>query len=179
MNTHYWFYGSSHKDLSMQSSGGVWRLLCCLLLSCFLGRAGGRPHLGQGERGVWLEAVKKGILESLGMERPPVSLKKPQQDELKKMYRLYEAELQQLRLNRSRFGATRSSVKRASTVLISAQVDSVGADPQRFRAVFHKTNVIRKELTLVHAQLKLYGQFLNKPWSNQSEFQQEVLIKVH
>ncbi|KAJ8374740.1 hypothetical protein SKAU_G00053200 [Synaphobranchus kaupii] len=172
MSAHYWFYSSSHKDTSMQSSGGMMCLLCCLLLlSCFFGTVGGRPHLSQGERSLWLEAVKRGILESLGMDGPPVSHVGPQQEELRRMYLLYQREIQELRRNHSRVVRIQHS-----TVLLPAQVQYLGT--QQFRAVFHKTHLMRKELTLVHAKLKLHGHFLDKNWSGQTVPQQEVRVKI-
>ena len=43
---------------------------------------------------------------------------------------------------------------------------------QQFRAIFHKTHLIREEMTLVHAKLKLHGHFLDKYRSGQSVPQQ-------
>ncbi|KAG7487879.1 hypothetical protein MATL_G00028230 [Megalops atlanticus] len=137
----------------MQSSGGVWCLLC-LLLSCFFGRGGCRPHLGQGERTLWLEAVKKGILESLGMDGPPVSWEEPEPEQVKRMHLLYLKKLQDLHWNSSQ-NEENQLFKRASTVLLSAQAELVRADPQRIRAVFHRMDFLRKELTVVRAELTL------------------------
>ncbi|XP_035269634.1 inhibin beta B chain [Anguilla anguilla] len=153
-------------------------LSCVLLLACCFSRVAGRPHLSQGERSLWLEAVKKGILESLGMDGPPASHVKPRQEELRRMYFLYERELQELHRNHSQAAGTqRPTVNRASTVLLPAQVQYL--ETQRFRAIFHKTHLIRKELILVQAKLKLCGHFLDKHRSGQPVPRQEVQVKIH
>ncbi|KAJ8408354.1 hypothetical protein AAFF_G00257680 [Aldrovandia affinis] len=179
---HYWFYSFPHKGIPVQMSGGTLRLLCWVLLSCSFGRAGGRPYLGEaegkGEGSLWLAAIKRSFLESLGMDGPPVFREEPQQEELKRMHLLYQRELRQLRQNRSRAGGTPHSADRASTVLLSAEVESLAENPQRFRAVFHKTHLIRRELTLVHAELKLYGD-PSRSQSGQPESQQEIQLRVH
>ncbi|XP_036375280.1 inhibin beta B chain-like [Megalops cyprinoides] len=160
----------------MQSSGGVWCLLC-LLVSCFFGQGGCRPHLGQGERTLWLEAVKKGILESLGMDGPPVSWEEPEPEQVKRMHLLYLKKLQDLHWNSSQ-NEENQHFKRASTVLLSAQAELVRADPQRIRAVFHRMDFLRKELTVVRAELTLYGHVLDKPQSGQPEHWPDVKMKV-
>ncbi|KAJ8277446.1 hypothetical protein GJAV_G00075230 [Gymnothorax javanicus] len=153
-------------------------LLCyTLLLSCYFSRVGGRPHWSPVERSLWLEAVKKGILDSLGMDGPPVYHMEPQEEDLRGMYLLYERKLQELRQNHSWAEETQQSVRRTSTILLPAQVECRGT--QQFRAIFQKTHLIRKRLTLVQAKLKLHGHFLSEHQPIQPVPLQEVQVKIH
>ncbi|XP_061096759.1 inhibin beta C chain [Conger conger] len=162
----------------MRSCSGAMRLLrWALLLSCYLGRAGARAPLSRGESGLWAEAVKKGILESLGMDGPPAFRVEPPQEELRRMHLLYQREVQELRRNRSQTAETQRSVTRTSTVRLPAQVQYLGN--QQFRAIFHKTHRLRKEITLVHAKLKLHRHFLDKHPPGRPVSRQEFQVKIH
>ena len=98
------------------------RVLCgAFLLACCFARVGGRPHLSQGDRGLWVEAVKKAILESLGMDGPPVLRVEPQQEVMRRIYRLYQREVQELQQNQSQAAKIQRAASRTSTVLLPAQ----------------------------------------------------------
>uniref|UniRef100_H3B924 Growth/differentiation factor 15 n=1 Tax=Latimeria chalumnae TaxID=7897 RepID=H3B924_LATCH len=71
---------------------------CAVLL--FLSEVELRPHGDRRER-VQVEAVKMSILEHLGLQRPPSVRERLNEEELKKMYQLYEEKLNELRRNKS------------------------------------------------------------------------------
>lgn len=79
----------------------------------------GTPRLGQEEnqRALVLEAVKTGILSSMGMEREARPREMASEEELMRMHRLYRETLRQLRRSSSQEGETQHSPRRASTVL--------------------------------------------------------------
>ncbi|KAA8587685.1 growth/differentiation factor 8 [Etheostoma spectabile] len=174
------------------------QLISCmlLLLASFSSSGESRPHVAhQGtpdvgktdsQRVLLLEAVKTGILDSLGMDREPRLTQKASQEELAKMYQLYREKQRELRGNSSQpMRETWQSTM--STVLFPATVEPIkavwrGAHPQRvhwYRAVFHKNPNIQTELTLARAELKISRQILNKPTSFQPEVRPEIEVKVN
>lgn len=85
---------------------------CTLLLLASLSSSGeSRPHVAhQGtpevdrtdsHRVLLLEAVKTGILGSLGMDREPRLTQKASEEELRKMYQLYREKQREMRGNSS------------------------------------------------------------------------------
>ncbi|XP_030016792.1 protein DVR-1 [Sphaeramia orbicularis] len=133
-----------------------------------------------------LEAVKSGILNSLGMERTPRPAQKASEQELRRMHELYREKLREMSGNSSQImRETRRSTM--STVLFPTAVRSIkmlrrrdyqqsGRHMQWYRAVFHKNPNIKAELTLVRAELKISRQILDVPV--QTELQQEVKVRV-
>ncbi|XP_038139447.1 growth/differentiation factor 15 [Cyprinodon tularosa] len=106
-----------------------------------------------------LEAVKKGILSNLGLEREPRPAIKASQKELKKMFKLYREELSQMRKNSSR-SKRESSI---STVLFPVEPVQVRrrGDERRilwYRAVFQKVRKIHPELNLDRALVRVSKQ---------------------
>ncbi|XP_078120012.1 growth/differentiation factor 8 [Sander vitreus] len=170
---------------------------CTLLLLASLSSSGeSRPHVAhQGtpdvdrtdsQKVLLLEAVKTGILGSLGMDREPRLTQKAPEEELRKMYQLYREKQREMRGNSSQpMRETWQSTM--STVLFPATVEPMkvvgrGAHPQRmywYRAVFHKNPNIQTELTLARAELKISRQILNKPTSLQPEARREIKVKVN
>ncbi|XP_068558724.1 growth/differentiation factor 15 [Cebidichthys violaceus] len=143
------------------------------------------------QRAPLLEAVKTGILGSLGMDREPRPTRKASEEELRRMYRLYGEKVREVRRNSSQLmKETRQSTM--STVLFPATVESIkvvrrgehphphsGQRMQWYRAVFHKTPNIQTELTLTRAELKISRQILDKPTSVQPETRPEIKVKVN
>nr|XP_020471613.1 growth/differentiation factor 15 [Monopterus albus] len=169
----------------------VYQLICYTLpLLVFFSSSGeSRPHVAhQGtpdaartasQRVLLLEAVKIGILSSLGMDMEPRPTQKASEQELSRMYQLYRETLREMRGNSSHLlKETRQSTM--TTVLFPATVEPVkvlqpGERPQAlqhmqwYRAVFNKNINIKMELTLARAELKISRHILNKPTSVQSE----------
>ncbi|XP_034558096.1 growth/differentiation factor 3 isoform X2 [Notolabrus celidotus] len=132
-----------------------------------------------------MEAVKMGILGSLGMEEEPKLTTKATEEELRTMYRLYRETLREMRGNSSN---TKS--KTISTVVFPATVKEIkapgrsdhlhlGHHMQWYRAIFHKNPNIQAELTLARAQLKISRQVLDKPTSAQPELRPKIKVKVN
>ncbi|KAL4658825.1 interleukin-6 receptor subunit beta-like [Arapaima gigas] len=163
------------------------RLLLYVLLCCVTYQCSCRPHRGQLERKLQLEAIKKGILESLGMKNPPVLREDAWERKTKEMQLLYE-ELLRLYRNSSQAEGPEPQPENLSqkppTVLYSAHVESVKMAEfclhgDRFRAVFNKTHLIRKELMAAHAQMKISGKFWDCSHGRKPQLRQEVQIKIH
>lgn len=89
-----------------------------LLLLLLLSTGDGKPHTApedqpdlSGERAHLLEAVKTGILSSLGMDEEPRVAHRASEEELREMYQLYWDKLAEMRSNSSQ------AEREASTVL--------------------------------------------------------------
>ncbi|CAK6952350.1 growth/differentiation factor 8 [Scomber scombrus] len=171
---------------------------CMMLLISLFSSGESRPHTAQegapdaggtdSQRVLLLEAVKTGILGSLGMDREPRPAKKASEQELRKMYRLYREKLREIRGNSSQpmretWQSTMSTVLFPATV-VPVKVPRRAEHPQSdqhmqwHRAVFNKNPNIQTELTLARAELKISRQILNKPTSVQPEVSQEIQVKV-
>nr|XP_019961971.1 PREDICTED: inhibin beta C chain-like [Paralichthys olivaceus] len=157
-----------------------------------------RPHMAHrgapdmdrtdSQRALLLEAVKTGILSSLGMDREPRATQKASGPELREMFHLYREKLREMRGNSSQpMSETWQST--ISTVLFPSTVEPVKLPWRRehpqsvrhmqwYRAVFHKTPHIQTGLTLARAELKISRQILNKPTSVKPEVRQEVKVRV-
>uniref|UniRef100_A0A8C9SIJ0 TGF-beta family profile domain-containing protein n=1 Tax=Scleropages formosus TaxID=113540 RepID=A0A8C9SIJ0_SCLFO len=109
-----------------------------------------------------LEAVKKGTLESLGFKGPPGRKEEAQEQEVRRRMQLFYEELLELHRNTSR----------QVCVCVCVCVCVI--------AIFNKTHLIRKELTVAHAQMKISGEFHHKSHSgNSQQLSQEVQIKIY
>ncbi|KAM4729097.1 growth/differentiation factor 15 [Anableps anableps] len=132
------------------------------------------------DRGVLiLEAVKKGILGSLGLDREPRPAMKASQRELRKMFKLYREKLSEMRRNSSQ--AMRETWQsNMSTVLSPVEPLQVlrRGDQRRilwYRAVFQKNPKILPELTLAQAQLRISGPSLG----NNPEGGRYIKVKIN
>ncbi|AWP04292.1 Growth differentiation factor 15 [Scophthalmus maximus] len=184
--------------LTMIRPGALHRLISCtLLLVSFSGSGESRPHLahrGAGARAgsqkaLLLEAVKTGILSSLGMDREPRPTQKATEQDMRKMFQLYTEKLRETRGNSSQpMSEPRQST--ISTVLFPATVEPIKVHwraehpapvprMQWHRAVFHKNQYIKTEVTLARAELKISRQILNEPTPVQAAVRQEVKVKVN
>nr|XP_057923701.1 growth/differentiation factor 8 [Doryrhamphus excisus] len=116
-----------------------------------------------------VEAVKMGILNSLGMDKEPQLTQKVSDEELSRMYQLYWDKLGEMRGN-----STRPVGTTMSTVLFPAAVAPIkapqseeqappGPHPQWYRAVFQKNPKIHMEMMLTRAELKLSRRILIQP----------------
>ncbi|XP_068427692.1 growth/differentiation factor 15 [Clinocottus analis] len=188
----------------MHRSRTLLQLISCVLpLLASLSSSGeSRPHVAHGgapdvdtansQTELLLEAVKTGILGSLGLDREPTRpTRKASEEERRRMYQLYGEKVREMRGNSSQLmKETRPSIM--STVLFPATVKSIkavrrgGACPhqrpgqrmQWYRAVFHKNPNIQAELTLTRAELKISRQILDKPTSVPPEKRQVKVNRV-
>ncbi|XP_056276457.1 growth/differentiation factor 15 [Pseudoliparis swirei] len=178
------------------------QLTSCMLLLVSLSSSGeSRPHVAHegtpdadrthSERVLLLEAVKTGILGSLGMDREPRPTRKASEEEQRRMYQLYREKVREMRGNSSQL-MRKTWQSTMSTVLFPATVDSIkavrrGGHPnphagqrmQWYRAVFHTKNNIQTELTLTRAKLKISWEILDKATSVQPETRQAIHVKVN
>lgn len=92
--------------LTMLGSLSLHWLASCTLLLLVLSSGESRPRKDApdvgGQRLLLMEAVKMGILGSLGMDREPRPAQKASEEELRKMYQLYREKLREMRGNTSR-----------------------------------------------------------------------------
>ncbi|XP_042354378.1 growth/differentiation factor 15 [Plectropomus leopardus] len=180
--------------LIMLRSHTVQRLIFCTLLLLVFSSGETRPHVAQepdvdGQREMLLEAVKTGILGSLGLEREPRPTQKATKEELREMYQLYREKVTETRGNSSHpMRETRQSTM--STVLLPATGEIFvrrgghshqhsGQRMQWYRAVFHKNPDIQTEVTLARAELKISRQISDKPTSVQPEVRRQIKVRVN
>ncbi|XP_054452542.1 growth/differentiation factor 15 [Anoplopoma fimbria] len=171
-----------------------------LLLVSISSSAESRPHVAHeatpdvdrthSQRVLLLEAVKTGILGSLGIDREPSPTRKASEEELRRMYQLYREKVSEMRGNSSQL-MKETWQSTMSTVLFPATVESIkvvrrgehphphpGQRMQWYRAVFHKKTNIQTELTLARAELRISRQILDKPSSVQLGARREIKVKV-
>ncbi|XP_053294854.1 protein DVR-1 [Pleuronectes platessa] len=184
--------------LTMLRPCALHRISCTLLLLLLSLSSPGesRPHVAHrgapdmdrtDSQRALLEAVKTGILSSLGMDREPRTTQRASGPEMREMFQLYREKLREMRGNSSRpMSETWQST--ISTVLFPATVEPVKVPWRRghpvrhmqwFRAVFHKTPHIQTGVTVARAELKISRQILNKPRSVKLEARQEVKVRVN
>lgn len=161
--------------LRLKEQRGVSFLPLLLLLLLLLSTGDGKPHMAPGEEpGVssegaqLLEALKTGILSSLGMDEEPRGAHRASEEELREMYRLYWDKLTEMRGNSSQPVREASSVLSPVTVeLLKVLQSGSGKQPGHlmlwYRAVFHKTPNIQTQLMLTRAELKISRQLINGP----------------
>ncbi|MBN3275675.1 GDF15 factor, partial [Polyodon spathula] len=156
--------------LSLQRAACVRYLVACVLLLCGTPGAELSPRHPQPARDtLLLEAVKKGILEAVGVASPPVPREAVPTHELWRARSLYEEKLRELRENTT--GQDMQSAETRTvrlTAKLEPSVESVelhkgvaSQHTQKFKAVFHRTNLITNKLHIIRAELKLYEQLVN------------------
>ncbi|KAM9790650.1 growth/differentiation factor 8 [Syngnathus typhle] len=129
-----------------------------------------------------VEAVKMGILSSLGMDKEPRITQKASERELRRMYQLYWEKLKEMRRNSSQpTGAT------VSTVLFPVPVKAPhwkdlsqlppGQHMQFYRAVFHKNPNIHPEAILTRSQLRVSTATPIQPTHVKSDIRREIKVK--
>ncbi|XP_066552422.1 protein DVR-1 [Amia ocellicauda] len=153
----------------LRRAGHLGFFIPCVVLFCSA-QEHTRPSLVPTREALQLEAVKKGILDSLGLDAPPVPRERATREELRRMYWVYKEESERLWRNSS-LATDRYPSAQNSTILLPAvgfyfpavqplhmkTEQKQGTQvSQRFRVLFHRTDLIRNELSLVRAELKLY-----------------------
>uniref|UniRef100_A0A8C3NMY5 Growth differentiation factor 15 n=1 Tax=Cyanoderma ruficeps TaxID=181631 RepID=A0A8C3NMY5_9PASS len=148
--------------------------LTCLQLLLLLPAVDSRPHAWD-QDGLQLEAVKREILERLGMPAPPVLRRQLDQESIQRARRLYRDKVAELARNRSREGeeeeGTVSSSRRLHrlTPTLSHWLDipeghrEEPRGPHRYHLLLSRTADFHRQLRVVRAELKLFKQPLSLP----------------
>ncbi|KAM6113624.1 growth/differentiation factor 15 [Phoenicopterus ruber ruber] len=152
--------------------------LTCLQFLLLLAGVELRPHTWDEER-FQLEAVKKGILERLGMPAPPVVRHRLDPESIRRAQRLYEQKVAELTGNRSREeeeeeGAV-PGTRRLHRLTPTRQDpqdpqghqeprgDQDPRGPYRYHLLLSRTETFHRQLRVVQAELKLFKQSLASP----------------
>ncbi|KAM9254566.1 growth/differentiation factor 15 [Cariama cristata] len=157
--------------------GDVGVALTCLQLLLLLAGVELRPH-GWDEDRLQLEAIKKEILERLGMPAPPVIRHRLDQESIRRAQRLYQQKVAELMGNRSReeeegaVSETRRLHRLTPTLLHWMELPEGDRDPQgdrdprgpyRYHLLLSRTEDFHRQLRVVQAKLKLFKQSLPSP----------------
>ncbi|KAJ1085430.1 hypothetical protein NDU88_005562 [Pleurodeles waltl] len=153
----------------MRSSGQSARYPeACLALLFLLTAVELRP-LGEQEKRIQLEAVKRGILERLGLHRPPPTHQRLDKEALQRMYKVYEETLLELKGNTSQeenmLTATENRVHLLTpklTLKIKTTDSRQGQEKHSHAVnlVFSRTLALHQELRVLKAELQLQKHFL-------------------
>ncbi|XP_037537440.1 inhibin beta C chain [Nematolebias whitei] len=175
--------------LTMLTSHTPLRLISCSLLLLLLtsgstSKESWSPTAGTDSQKVLiLDAVKTGILRSLGLDREPWPTPKASQQELKKMLQLYREQISEMKRNASR---QVRMARQTSTTAVLFPVKPVlwrvyprpGHRITWYRAIFQKNPNIQRDMTLSQAQLKLSTHVLDENNTN-SEVSQKIKVKIN
>ncbi|XP_075706786.1 growth/differentiation factor 15 [Rhinoderma darwinii] len=141
---------------TMQRS--LWKIRCASLCFALLSITGVRlKPLGEQEKMIQLEAVKKSILDRLGLHKPPVIREKLDRDELHKMHWLYQEKLMELRGNLTKDETPERRVHLLTPRLqrSSKKCDIPKSSSHRYNLVFSRTQTLHHRLNVMRAELKL------------------------
>ncbi|XP_063785761.1 growth/differentiation factor 15 [Pseudophryne corroboree] len=141
----------------MQSS--AWKIRCAALCFTLLSITGVqlRP-MGEQEKMIQLEALKKSILDRLGLHKPPVIREKMDRDEIRKMHwLLYQEKLMELRQNLSKEETPERRVHLLTPKLERSTKtrEMQGSNSHHYNLVFSRTQTFHLQLNVMRAQLKL------------------------
>ncbi|XP_054661383.1 growth/differentiation factor 15 [Grus americana] len=146
--------------------------LACLQLLLLLAGVELRPHTWDEDR-LQLEAIKKGILERLGMPAPPVIRHRLDQESIRRAQRLYRQKVAELMRNRTReeeegaVPGTRRLHRLTPTLLRWPDIPEGHRDPQgdqdpsgpyHYRLIVSRTEAFHQQIQVVQAELKLFKQ---------------------
>uniref|UniRef100_A0A8C4UB06 TGF-beta family profile domain-containing protein n=1 Tax=Falco tinnunculus TaxID=100819 RepID=A0A8C4UB06_FALTI len=143
--------------------------LTCFQLLLLLTSVELRPHAWDEDR-LQLEAIKKQILERLGMPAPPVIRHRLDQESIQRAQQLYQQKVSELMGNRSREeeGAVpgTSRLHRLTPKLLrwldipwehqDPQGDQDPCGPYRYHLLISRTEAFHRQLQVVQAELKLF-----------------------
>ncbi|XP_074784311.1 growth/differentiation factor 15 [Athene noctua] len=164
--------------------------LTCLLLLLLLAGVELRPPPWDEDK-LQLEAIKKGILERLGMAAPPSTQHRPDQESIQRAQRLYQQKVAELTGNGSReeeeeeeeeeegaMPGTRRLHRLTPTLLRWPDTPQGHQDtpgdrdrpgdqdphgPYRYHLLLSRTETFHRQLRVVQAELKLFKQSLASP----------------
>lgn len=148
----------------------------CLQLLLLLTGVELRPHAWDEDK-LQLEAIKKGILERLGMPTPPVVRHRLDQESIWRAQRLYQQKVAELTGNRSReeegaVSRTRRLHRLTPTLLRQPATPRGHQDPQghqdprgpyRYHLLLSRTEAFHRQLRVAQAELKLFKESLASP----------------
>ncbi|KAG8594390.1 hypothetical protein GDO81_001182 [Engystomops pustulosus] len=141
---------------TMQRS--AWKVRCATLCFSLLSITGVQlKPLGEQEKMIQLEAVKKSILDRLGLHKPPVIREKLDRNELRKMHWLYQEKLMELRGNLTETGTPGKRVHLLTPKLehSSKKCNMQKISSHRYNLVFFRTQTFHQRLNVIRAELKL------------------------
>lgn len=117
--------------LTVMTSHTLLRLISCMLLLLVSTSGKRRRHVAQepdvaradSQRVLLLEAVKMGILSSLGMDKEPRPAQKASEEELREMYQLYREKMREMSGNSTQ-AMKETQESTMSTVLFPGEENS-------------------------------------------------------
>ncbi|XP_072220619.1 uncharacterized protein gdf15 [Leuresthes tenuis] len=178
----------------MFSSHTLLRLITCTLLLLISTSGESQPHMAHKgtpdmdrmdeQRVLLFDAVKKGILSSLGMDGEPRPAQKASHRERMKMHQLYKEKLSEMRRNssqpvRENWESTMSTVLfpvKPLEVLRRGSHQKSGQRMQWYRAVFQKNPNIQTEMILARAELKISW---HMSYSFKIKVRQDIKVKIN
>ncbi|KAM6041418.1 growth/differentiation factor 15 [Chlamydotis macqueenii] len=145
------------------------------------------------EDALQLEAVKKGILERLGMPAPPVIRQRPDPESVRRAQRLYRQKVAELMANRSREeeravpGSGR--LHRLTPTLLrlpdvpwghrDPQGDQDPRGPYRYRLLLSRSGAFHRRLRVVRAELKLLKKLPASPSASPLDASAPLRVNVY
>ncbi|XP_068127297.1 growth/differentiation factor 15 [Hyperolius riggenbachi] len=164
----------------MQNS--PWKLRCAALCFTLLSITGVqlRP-LAEQEKMIQLEAVKKSILDKLGLHKPPVIREKMDKDEMRKMYWLYQEKLMELQRNGSKEDTLERRVHLLTPKLEHSRkkCGMHGSNSHRYSLVFSRTQTIHQQLSVMRAELKLCKEMLTALRSAAANSTSKAMVHIY
>ncbi|OCT97712.1 protein DVR-1 [Xenopus laevis] len=163
-----------------------WKVRCTALCFTYLFISGVqlRPFVEK-EKKMQLEAVKKGILDHLGLNSPPVIREKLDLDEIRKMYSLYQEKLMELRGNMSKDGIPERIVHlltptlQKKTLMARKLEIQQESNSHRYNLVFSRTQTFHQELSVMRAELKLCKNILSTLKTVESNSTTQPMVNIY
>ncbi|KAM9328907.1 growth/differentiation factor 15 [Gastrophryne carolinensis] len=159
-----------------------WKIRCATLCFSLLSITGVqlRP-LDMQEKMIQLEAVKKSILDRLGLHKPPVITERMHKDEMRQLYWLYKQKLTELQGN-----ATMEETPKRRVHLLTPKLehskkkcDLHGSSSHRYNLVFSRTHTIHQQLSVMRAELKLCKDVLDALRSVSANSTSKPMVNIY
>ncbi|KAM4710234.1 growth/differentiation factor 15 [Discoglossus pictus] len=160
-----------------------WTCRCAMLTFLFITGVQLRP-LGEQEKRVQLEAVKRGILDRLGFHRPPIIKEKISQEKITEIYRLYQEKLMELKGNISKDGTHERLVHLLTPKLehnskTTRKCNMQGSNSHRYNLIFSRTQTFHQELNVMRAELKLCKDILAALRSSRNNSTTQAMVNIY
>ncbi|KAM8961364.1 growth/differentiation factor 15 [Pelodytes ibericus] len=163
----------------------AWKVSCAAVCLTVLSITGVhlRP-MGEQEKMVQLEAVKKEILDRLGLHRPPVIREKMDHTEILKMHLLYQEKLKEIRGNMSKEEIPERIVHLLTPKLerkakLAKKWDIQEHNSHRYNLVFSRTQTFHQELSVMRAELKLCKDILSALQSTRTNSTAKTMVHIY
>ncbi|XP_078524479.1 growth/differentiation factor 15 [Lissotriton helveticus] len=160
----------------------------CLALLVLLTAVELRP-LGEQEKRIQLEAVKRGILERLGLHRPPPTPQRLDKEALQRMYAIYQEKLLELKGNASRgeenmltAAETRVHLLTPKLTLKIKTIDKHQKQEKHSHAVnlvFSRSLVFHQGLSVLRAELQLQKHFLSAQSVARKHYRPPPMVNIY